>query len=587
MKNKMKKILSMLMMCTMILGTTNGMVFADEATNQKASTTKEAQVEQVKNVIDILSVNDFHGNVKESGKNIGMAKMVGYINDQKAVNPNTLVVAAGDSYQGTALSNLTFGAPVNEMYKAMGVVASAVGNHEFDWGVDRIAQWSKDGGFPFLTANIYDKETGEPVSWAKPYIIKEVEGKKIAFIGLTTISTAYQTKAENVATLEFKSAAEGAKIWIEYLKAGKAEEGTPDIIVALTHVPAYQDKYGSDPTLPVTGDEIEELCAVEGLDAVITGHSHTTVAGYVNGIPVVQAYKNGRSVGKISIELNEDKTVKAITPSVTAVYKLSNDIIENEDTKATFDEYEKEFEPIANEVVGELEGTLGHGKQMKNVTPLGYWTADLMRKSTGVQIGLTNGGGLRIPLEEGKITMGHMYEVMPFDNTLVTMEVTGAHLKALVDHGIEADFMGDGQVAGVKVVYDPTKEYENRIVSITLEDGTPIEMDKTYTLVTNDFIYGGGDKYDFKAATNVKDTFVPIRDELVKTFKAGKIVAPSVEGLFVAKEETTSTYTIKSGDVLWKIAESYGVTYQKLAEMNKIVNPNLIFAGDTLVVPGN
>ncbi|MCM1992702.1 5'-nucleotidase C-terminal domain-containing protein [Oceanirhabdus seepicola] len=587
MKIKMRKILSMLMMCTMILGMTNGMVFADEATNPKISTTKETKVEQIENVIDILSVNDFHGNVKENGKNIGMAKMVGYINDQKAVNPNTLVVAAGDSYQGTALSNLTFGAPVNEMYKAMGVMASAVGNHEFDWGVDRIAQWSKDGGFPFLAANIYDKETGEPVAWAKPYIIKEVEGKKIAFIGLSTIMTADQTSVENVATLEFKSAAEGAKIWIEYLKAGKAEEGTPDVIVALTHVPAYQDKYGDDPTLPVTGDEIEELCAVEGLDAVITGHSHTTVAGYVNGTPVVQAYKNGRSVGKISIQLNDDKSVKAITPSVTKVYEFSNDIIESEDAKASYDKFDKDFEPITSEVIGELEGDLSHGKQMKNVTPLGYWTADLMRKATGVQIGLTNGGGLRIPLKEGKITMGHMYEVMPFDNTLYTMEVTGAHLKALVDHGIEADFMGDGQVAGVKVVYDPTREYEDRIVSITLEDGTPIEMEKTYTLVTNDFLSGNRDKYNFDGAKNRKDTFVPIRDVLVKEFKAGKVVAPSVEGLFVAKATETEKYTIKSGDVLWKIAESYGVTYQKLAEMNNIANPHLIFEGDTLVVPGN
>ncbi|WBW95365.1 5'-nucleotidase C-terminal domain-containing protein [Oceanirhabdus sp. W0125-5] len=587
MRNKMKRILSMLMMCTMILSMTSGMVFAEEATSQKASTTKETKVEQVENVIDILSVNDFHGNVKENGKDIGMAKMVGYINDQKAMNPNTLVVSAGDSYQGTALSNLTFGAPVNEMYKAMGLTASAVGNHEFDWGAHRIAQWSKDGGFPFLAANIYEKETGEPVSWAKPYIIKEVAGKKIAFIGLSTIMTKDQTSVENVRTLEFKSAAEGAKIWIEYLKAGKAEEGTPDVIVALTHVPAYQENYGSDPTLPVTGDEIEALCAVEGLDAVITGHSHTTVAGYVNGTPVVQAYKNGRAVGKISIELNDDKSVKAITPSVTAVYKISNDIIENEETKATYDKFDKEFEPITSEVIGQLEGNLDHGKQMKNVTPLGYWVADLMRKATGVQIGLTNGGGLRIPLKEGEITMGHMYEVMPFDNTLYTMEVTGAHLKALVDHGIEADFMGDGQVAGVKVVYDPTKEYENRIVSITLEDGTPIEMDKTYTLVTNDFIAGNRDKYNFDAATNRKDTFVPIRDVLVKAFKAEKVVAPSVEGLFVAKAPETKTYTIESGDVLWKIAEKFGTTYQKLAEMNKITNPHLIFAGDTLVVPAN
>lgn len=590
MKYIMKKLTSMMLVVAMLFSMTTGIVLAEGDTTTTTTTATETAapeaVEQLENVIDILSVNDFHGNVKESGKNIGMAKMVGYINDQKQVNPNTVVVAAGDSYQGTAISNLTFGAPVNEMYKAMGVVASSVGNHEFDWGVDRIAQWSEEGGFPFLAANIYDKATNEPVSWAQPYLIQEVAGKKIAFIGLSTIQTAYQTKVENVANLEFKTAEEAAKIWIDYLKAGKAEEGTPDVIIALTHVAAYQDAYGSDPTLPVTGDEIEALCAVEGLDAVITGHSHTTVAGYVNGVPVVQAYKNGRSVGKISIELNEDQSIKAITPSVTAVYKMSSDIIEDADTKAVYDKYEKDFEPIAGEVVGQLEGTLSHDRSDKNVSTLGYWVSDLMRKSTGVQIGLTNGGGLRKTLEEGTITMGDMYEVMPYDNKLVTMEVTGAHLKALVDHGIEADFMTDGQYAGVKVVYDPSKEYENRIVSITLEDGTPIEMDETYTLVTNDFILGGGDKYDFTGATNVVDTFVPIRDELVKAFKSvDKVVAPSVDVISVVENVDTDTYTIQEGDVLWKIAEVYGTTYEALSEMNSLENPHMIYVGETLLVP--
>lgn len=586
----MKKTLAALLAGAMLFGATSGLAFAegDQKTETKKTETSEAvKVEQVKNRIDILSVNDFHGNVKESGKNIGMAKMIGYINEQKTINPNTVVVAAGDSYQGTALSNLTFGAPVTEMYKGMGVIASAVGNHEFDWGVDRIAKWGEDGGFPFLAANIYDKETGEPVSWAKPYIIQEIEGKKIAFVGLSTISTAFQTKAENVATLEFKSAAEGAKIWIEYLKAGKAEEGTPDAIIALTHVPAYQDKYGSDPTLPVTGDEIEALTMVEGLDAVITGHSHTTVAGYCNNVPVVQAYKNGRSVGKVAIELKEDGSIDKIVPSVTAVYKISSDIVANEDAAASYEKFESDFAPIAGEVVGELKGELTHSKAIKNVTPLGYWTADLMRKATDVQIGLTNGGGLRRTIAEGTVTMGDLYEVMPFDNQLVTMEVTGEHLKALVDHGIEADYMGDGQVAGVKVVYDPTKAYENRIISITLEDGTPIEMDKTYTIVTNDFIAGGGDKYNFEGATNKVDTFVPIRDALVDAFKAGLVTAPSVEGLFVAQAPKTMDYKIESGDMLWKIAAKYGTTYERLAEINNIANPNLIFAGETIQVPAN
>lgn len=579
-----KKIFCIMLILTVILSMPNELVLAGDTSSESLTQTIVPVDEAVDNVIDILTVNDFHGNVKESGKNIGMSKMVGYINAQKAKNPNTIVVSGGDNYQGTALSNLTYGAPVNEMFKGMNLLASAVGNHEFDWGVDRIEQWAKDGNFTFLASNIYDKTTNQPVTWAKPYLIHKIADKKIAFIGLSTIETAYKTKVENVKTLEFKSAKDAANIWIDFLKSGKANEGVPDIIIALTHVPSAQESRGSDPTLPVTGDEIESLCSVDGLDAVITGHSHKTVSGYINKIPVVQAYKYGRAVGKLSIILNEDGTVKSITPSVESVYKLTSDLlVEDTQTKDTYTKFENEFAPIANEVLGELKGTLSHDKSMKNVTPLGYWVTDIMRKATNVKIGLTNGGGLRRTIEEGTITMGDLYEVMPFDNTLVTLKVTGSHLISLVNHGIEAKDMVDGQFAGIKVIYNPKAEYDNRIISITLEDGTPIEMDKEYSVVTNDFAYTGGDKYSFTGATDVVDTFIPIRDELVKYIKSTKtIVTPKANVI-----SSIDTYKIKYGDVLWKIAKIYNIDYKELARINNIANPNKIYTGRTLLVPAN
>ncbi len=581
MKSKFNKFLSLIVTFMLVMSMGSGVAYAgDNSTDPAPTTPVVTEVEQVTNEIDILTLNDFHGNVAENGKNIGMAKLVGYVNDQKAKNPNTLVVSAGDNYQGTALSNLTYGDPVTEMFKALDLTASAVGNHEFDWGVNRIAKWSEEGEFPYLAANIYEKATDEPVSWAKPYIISEVNGKKIAFIGLTTIETAYKTALENVKDLEIKSAEEGAKIWVDFLKAGKAEEGTPDIIIALAHISSQQDRESG----VITGDEMDALTKVEGLDAVISGHSHQSVAGVMNGVPVVQAYKQGRSVGKLSIELNDDGTVKSITPSVENVYEIEG-IVPDEAAKATYDKFEAEFAPIAGEVVGKLDKAMTHDRSSANVTELGYWVSDLMRKATGTQIGLNNGGGLRRSLEAGTVTMGDLYEIMPFDNTLVTMTVTGEHLKQLVDHGIEADDMTDGQFAGIKVVYNKSKEYENRVVSITLEDGTPIEMDKTYTLVTNDYIAGGGDQYNFSAATDVVNTYVPIRDAIKDAFLATDVVAvPEVD---VIKGETEAVYVIQVDDVLWKIAKKYDMAYQELANYNEIKNPNLIYSGKELRVPCN
>ena len=538
--------------------------------------------------IDVISFNDFHGNVAEDtrakGKNIGMAKMVGYVNAAREENPNTIVVSGGDNYQGTAISNLTFGAPVSKMMKSMKVVASAVGNHEFDWGSERIAKWAEEGNFDYLASNIYDKTTKEPVTWAKPYKIVDVDGVKIAFIGLATEQTKYQTKVEFVKNIDFKPAEEAANYWIKYLKSGKAAEGTPEVIIALTHIPSMQDKDSV-----ITGEELDRLTKVEGLDAVVTGHSHRTVSGTMNGKPVVQAYKYGRALGKLHIVMENGK-VKEITPEVDMVSKAKSDIIEDSTMKEQLAKQTAELKNVLGEKLGTLKEDLIHDRK-GSLTPLGYWATDVMRKATNTQVGLTNGGGLRRTLFKGDITMGDLYEIMPFDNQLVVVKVKGKDLKALIDHGIDADFMTDGQFAGLKVVYDPAKEYEHKIVKITLEDGTPIEDEKIYTLVTNDFIVTGGDRYDFSNAIEVKDLFVPIRDALVDNIKAnGGIAIPDISEILVKvsdvkEEQNSKIYIIQRNDTLRKIATKENRSMKDLIKANKLANPDIIHVGQKLIIP--
>lgn len=481
--------------------------------------------------IDIISFNDFHGNVaedtKEKGKNIGMAKMIGYVNSARKTNPNTIVVSGGDNYQGTAISNLTFGAPVSKMMKAMKLTASAVGNHEFDWGAKRIAEWAKAGNFDYLASNIYDKTTGKPVAWANPYKIIEIDGIKVALIGLATEQTQYQTKVEFVKNIEFKPADEAAKYWISFLKSGKAKEGAPDIIVALTHIPSQQD----DKKI-IYGNELNKLTKVKGIDAVITGHSHRTVAGIMNNTPVIQAYKYGRALGKLEFIINDGQII-SITPSIDMVSEKKSDIIPDSKALKDLENQTKNLSKVLNEKLGTLSQDLIHDRK-GSLTPLGYWATDVMRKYAKADIGITNGGGLRRTLFKGDITMGDLYEIMPFDNQIVIVKMTGKELRKVIDHGIGASFMTDGQFAGLKVKYNPKAKYENRIVSMTLEDDTPIEDNKIYTIVTNDFIITGGDKYDFSKALEVKDLFIPIRDVLVENIKSNKgITIPNINEILV------------------------------------------------------
>lgn len=574
-----RKKISLLLVLTLILTLFASMpltVVAD-TTSDVVSTTTEVEVKET-NTIDIITFNDFHGNVAEDvnswGKNLGMAKMVSKINEMKAANPNTLVVSGGDNYQGTAMSNLTHGAPVTDMMKALGVVASAVGNHEFDWGKDYIAKWGTEGGFDYLASNIYDTETNKPVEWAKPYMFVKSGGINIAFIGLAHPDTVTLTKAENVSGLEFRDPVIAAQEWIDFLQAGNAEEGTPDVIIAVTHLDSSQDYDSKE----ITGSAVTLANGVTGLDGIVSAHSHKTVYGDVNGVAIVQAYKYGRSLGKLSIELDDDGKVTDVVATVENVYEVKNDIIPDADTTTVYETYETELSPILNMLVGEAVGEFSHDRSTPNVTILGQWVCELMAEKGNALIGIQNGGGLRRTMYEGQITMGDLYEVMPFDNQLIRLELLGKDLKAVIDHGIMNPDISDGAFSGLKVIYDKDAEFENRIISITLTDGTPIEDDVYYSVVTNDFIYTGGDKYDFSNAINVVDTYVPIRDLMVEGIKAsGKITAKPVDVISEA-----AVYTVISGDKLWKLAKAHNMTIEQIVEVNDIENRNMIFIGQLL-----
>jgi 2',3'-cyclic-nucleotide 2'-phosphodiesterase / 3'-nucleotidase / 5'-nucleotidase len=543
-------------------------VFAEGETETQAKNEKNTKQ------IDVVFFNDFHGSVKESGKNQGIAKVAGAINAKKAENPNTIVVSAGDNFQGSAMSNLTYGAPVNEFMKSVGVVASAVGNHEFDWGVEKIEKWAEEGGYDFLASNIYDKATGEPVEWAKPYKIVEQDGVKVGFIGLATPETLFKTKAKYVKDLEFRDPVEAAEKWTKV-----ARENGADVVIALTHLGSKQDYE----TKEITG-EVVGLTNIEGIDAIISSHTHQKVCGTVNGVPIVQPYKQGRALGCLSIMVDENGKVTEIEPSIDYLYKRAETMVEDAEVKAIADKYEEEVGPLLSEVLGTTDKELFHDRSV-GPSILGEWVCDVMREKAGTQIAVTNGGGLRTSIPAGEITVGNLYEVMPFDNTLVKMELKGSDVKSVIEHGIMNDVIGWIQISGVMVKYNN----EGKITSIALEDGTPLDMNEYYTVVTNDFQFSGGDGFDFSGAKNDVNMMIPIRDALVEAVKAEKNLSVEKRECLAQAEESTekSVYVVKFGDTLGNIAAKFNTTYEEIAKANNVENVALIFPGDKLLIPGN
>lgn len=585
----------------------------NESATKSTNITVQQENQLTSNTIDIISFNDFHGALAEDvreGRDTGMVKLVAATREAISKNPNTLIVAGGDNYSGTAKSNLTYGAPVSTMMKAMGVVASSVGNHEFNWGTQLMDQWQKDADFTFVAANIIDKASGEIVTWAKPYIITEKGGLKVAFIGISHPDTATLTKREHVSGIEFTDIVQAAQKWVDYLNSGKAAEGKPDVIIALTHLDSFQNP----DTNEITGNVVKLANEVKGLHGIISGHSHRNVSGYVNDVPIVQAGFNGRLLGKLSIELNDDRSIKQIVPTLDNISVRKNDLIIQEDIEKVLNKLDEELDPILNEVIGQASDVFTHDRSTSNITLLGNWVTQVMKKKTGVDIAIQNGGGLRRTLEKGDITMGDLYQIMPFDNYLVTFDLLGADIKKAIDHGILNPNVTDGQFSGVNVVYDKDLEFGNRILSITLPDGSPLKMDKYYSVVVNDFMFSGGDRYDFSNAKNVVETFIPVRDMMLEEIKTLKVITPQPVTSIKEKEEvpvvevpenvvpettvpepsapeTTDPvteeviYIVKKNDTLSKIAKAYNTTYQEIAKLNNIKNPNLIFVGQKLVIP--
>jgi len=525
--------------------------------------------------IVILSINDFHGSLAPAGKNAGAVKLADALKTEKAKNPGgTIIVSGGDNYQGSAMSNILYGEPVSAVFKEMGIELSAVGNHEFDWGINRINKWAEDGGFTFVCTNIYDKRTDQPVDWAEPFAIIEREGIKVGFIGLATPETAYKTKKVYVVNYEFRDSVETITEWVP-----KVKDAGADIIIALTHLGSWQDKEGD-----ITG-EAADLCAVDGVDAVISAHTHQRVSGLVNGKPLVQAYKYGRSFAKLTFVFDENNKLVSAEPFIDNLYARADTLKDDANTIAIYGKYEEEVGPVLGKILGKTTVDLDHDRYAEP-SLLGEWTCEIMKDAVGVQIGMTNGGGLRTDVPAGEITAGKLYEVMPFDNYLYTMRLSGADVKSNIEHGIMNDDIGWVQIAGVKVTYNPGAEAGNRITSMVLEDDTPIEMENYYTVVTNDFMFDGGDKYNFENAKDALNTFIPIRDAMMEAVEKAGVISPKKQN-WLSEEKLGKLYVVEVGDSLWEIAQKFGTTVEKILACNEIANSRLIRPGQEILIPAD
>ncbi len=490
--------------------------------------------------LSFLHMTDFHGALlpgqkdRASGRDVGgAAVLAAWIARERARNAEgTLLLDGGDWMQGTPISNLRFGRPVVAFMNRIGTDAAAIGNHEFDWTADTLWARMREARFAPLGANWIDRETGKRLAGVAPWTVIERRGLGVGVIGLLTSNTPQVTMPQNVARYAFPEPADAANALMDSARTGGA-----NVIVLVGHLPGRQDSTGK-----VTGEIAEAARGTRGEDAVFGGHSHNRVSGIVDGTPVLVSGAHGTVLGRVDLVV--DRRSMKVVPEETrrALLTTFADEVRPDKAIASFvDSVNADILPITSRVLGEATKTLTRSRE--NDSPLGSWIADVMRQAVGADFAFQNPGGIRTELEAGPVTVGDVYEVMPFDNQIATVHLTGAQVHEVLENGVGPNTCV--QVSGLSFSFDPNRPRGERVLDVTLPGGGRLVPGKTYFVATNDFMAQGGDGFRvFAEGKDLKNSGILVREVMEKDVErltaAKKRLEPPAGGRIVNRGNTTS-----------------------------------------------
>ena len=511
------------------LASTNTTDAASPSSTEASPATSEGATESVAELpeANILHTNDVHGRIVEEKGVIGDAKLAAVIDEERAKNPSTLVVDAGDAFQGLPISNSSKGEERAKILNEIGYDAMAVGNHEFDFGLDEAKKYKEILNFPLLSSNTYIN--GARLFEASTIVDKDknVVGDEFVVIGVTTPETATKTHPKNVQGVTFTEPISEVNKVIDEIEARATAEGkTYKNYVVLAHL-------GVDTTTPIEwrgstlAEELSKNPKLKGKRVtVIDGHSHTVQSTtYGDNVTYNQTGSYLNNIGKITYQANQ----LLGNPQQISAASTKN-VVPNAKVAAMVQKIKEQYDAENAKVVRDNSPVELNG-QRENVrvreTNLGNVVADALYEygQTGfshkTDLAVTNGGGLRETIAKDKpITKGSVIAVLPFGNTISQIKVTGQNIadmfakslgsilqekdgKTVLDENGQPLLEPSGgflQVSGAKVYYDTTLPAEKRILYIEIKNPEtgqyePLNLSKDYYLTTNDFLAAGGDGY--------------------------------------------------------------------------------------------
>jgi 2',3'-cyclic-nucleotide 2'-phosphodiesterase (5'-nucleotidase family) len=514
--------------------------------------------------VNVIGLTDFHGQLEQTttlvdGRAVGAggAGQLATMFDEEASSlpGQTLLLASGDNVGASPPNSaLLQDIPAIDVENAWGLDATSYGNHEFDYGVERLLMHQERAKFPFLAANIVETATGEPPEWVKTSAIFEVNGVQVGVIGADVKNTPELVRASATEGLTFLDEAERI-----HMESEKLREQGVDVQIVVIHNGANVGANAIDgnPASAWAGPIIDIVNQLQDttIDLVLAGHTHRIANTVVGHIPVAEGVNAGGSYSVAQLMVRGDD-VAWVSPSTRAAKNIG--VARRPDVQAIVDDANAQTAVLRNQVIGSLaldpadplDTGITRAPSRLFESEMGNMVTDAMRlQYPGVDAAVTNSGGLRADLlyapsgveAAGEITWGEVFAVLPFGNRTVIETLTGDQLSAALLNGLQpacdpAFTGGTGrfpQVSGLLLNYS-CSGITPVINTLTRADGTAILPTDLIRIVTNDFMFTGGDGYTaFSGGTNVLQPGDDLQALVVQYITANSPVSPMVEGRIV------------------------------------------------------
>ncbi|MBF0544924.1 MAG: bifunctional metallophosphatase/5'-nucleotidase [Candidatus Riflebacteria bacterium] len=459
---------------------------------------------------------------------------------KEEVSSNTffMLLDSGDYFQGTPLVDETTGECMIKFMNQLHFDAATIGNHEFDYGLPRLAEVLKMASFPILCCNTFKEKEGTIPDFLTPYTTFQFGKTKIALIGVTTPEIPQLTFEKNFRGWVFKDPEPILNELIPRLRKDGAR-----FVIILSHLGLSLDR---------------QLLGDIDADLILGGHSHRLLEKPEligkRKIPMIHPGADLRGVSKIVLEFDDEKNDPHFSKlSYEHIPLLVASYPEDSQIKALAEEYLKDLKERLATVIGSSEVSLSRGVTGGD-SPEGSFVADAMREYTGADFAFSNLGGVRFPIHPGIITYEHIFLLQPFPNTVELIEMTGKDVMDLLEKSISVPFYpmtkqekkiaedelklhAEGMVrdfggkygyllpSNLVVQFNPDNSPGKRIVKAVDGNGKPLDLEKKYQVAFNSFISNGGDGYNFLKDYPVrKATKFLIRDLIIRKIKDMKVI---------------------------------------------------------------